>query len=76
MTVTQQDSKAGSFVNDKEGLQREVESGSGTNNDLQEELPLAYYITPKFLGSYFALVLTACNLYVSYTIPVRIPKML
>lgn len=60
-----------STPNEKDHFEQPVADGAQLNSDPIEELTWRYYLTPRFVGSYFALILTACNLYVSYNIPVR-----
>ncbi|KAH8887258.1 MFS general substrate transporter [Thozetella sp. PMI_491] len=57
---------------DGENPHQQSQNCSEVENNIQIDLPWQYYLTPKFVGSYFALVLMACNLYVSYTIPISL----
>lgn len=45
----------------------------GVQNSEDETLPLSYYTSWRFMGSYLAITLTAIALFVSYTMPVSDP---
>ncbi|KAK8868407.1 siderophore iron transporter [Apiospora arundinis] len=61
-----------STLREKDNFQQPVGNSAELSSGHVEELTWRYYLTPRFVGSYFALILTACNLYVSYNIPVSL----